>query len=147
MRVINMFLRQQIDAHSFLGVLYVLMFAASLILEYGFGLHGCLFCWVQRWWLLIMGVFLLRKVSWRWVMVMALLSCMLGLFQISMVLGSTSCGFWGGFLPATVFSWLMQFPQCDLSGFWNIPWAVWLLFYQAMVLGYCLRRGVNESAI
>ena len=142
-----MFVYQSLSAHFLLGMIYCFMFITSLVLEYGFGIQGCFFCWVQRWWLVMMGIALLRAVSWGVIAGMAFLSCALSLFQISMVLNSASCGLWGSFLPVAVFSWLMQFPQCDLSGLFNVPWAVWLLFYQATVLGYGLRRGMDESAV
>ena len=147
MRIFNLTMRKPTDAHFVLGVLNISLVVVAVTLEYGFHMQGCFFCWVQRWWLLIMGLFLLKRASWLLILVMAFLSCGLSFYQIAMVIGSTACDLWGGFLPASVFSWLMRFPQCNLLGFLNIPWVVWLLFYQAMVLGYCLRRCTDESAV
>jgi disulfide bond formation protein DsbB len=127
-----------------LGWVYIALFIGALILEYGFNIQGCFFCWIQRWWMFCMGLVLLMASSWRWVVCMCFLSCALGLYQVSLAVGHSTCMIWGGFLPVQVFSWLMRFPQCDLSGFWNVPWMVWLSIFQAVVMGYCLRRCIDE---
>ena len=119
----------------------------ALVLEYGFDIKGCFFCWVQRWWLLLIAIVILKGGSWRFILTLVFFSCTLGLYHISLISGQHLCATWGGFLPASIFSWLMQFPQCDLSGYLNVPWVVWLTVYQAMVLGYCLRRCADAQAI